>query len=199
MMQFIFSINQGWSKQWICRCLTTTIFGLVQHGGNNQSVKKGQKAYGKSFIPSCLLPSAFCLLALAIFLGIIWTPAAVATTATMQPPIEVKVSLGNSANELKFFPSNLEFVAGKRYKLLLDNPSLQKHYFTAKDFADVSWTQKVQAGKVEVKGAIHELELQPGGEAEWVFVPMKPGTYELHCSIRGHTEAGMVGTIAITK
>lgn len=110
---------------------------------------------------------------------------------------EVKVSLGNSANELKFFPSNLEFVAGQRYKLVLDNPSPQKHYFTAKDFADGIWTQKVEAGKVEIKGAIHELELKPGGEAEWVFVPLKTGNYSLRCPIPGHTEAGMTGEIAI--
>jgi len=37
---------------------------LVQRSGNNQSVKKGQKAYRTSFLPSCLLPPAFCLLAL---------------------------------------------------------------------------------------------------------------------------------------
>ncbi|MGQ4646754.1 plastocyanin/azurin family copper-binding protein [Lyngbya aestuarii] len=114
-----------------------------------------------------------------------------------QPATEVKVSLGSSANKLKFFPSKLEFISGIRYKLILDNPSPQKHYFTAKDFADISWTQKVEAGKVEVKGAIHELELKPGGEAEWVFVPMKPGSYKLHCSIPGHTEAGMTGEIVI--
>jgi uncharacterized cupredoxin-like copper-binding protein len=112
-----------------------------------------------------------------------------------QPATEI--SLGNSANELKFEPDHLEFEPGKRYLLRLNNPSQLKHYFTAKDFADAIWTQKVQAGKVEVKGAIHELELQPGGEAEWVFVPMKPGSYELHCSIAGHTEAGMKGEILI--
>lgn len=123
--------------------------------------------------------------------------AVAATHAIAQPAIEVTVSLGNSANELKFFPNQLEFVVGQRYKLLLDNPSPQKHYFTAKDFADASWTQKVESGKLEVKGAIHELELKPGGEAEWVLVPMKPGTYELHCPIPGHTEAGMIGKIAI--
>lgn len=120
-------------------------------------------------------------------------PAAAAIQAT-----EVKVSLGNSAGELKFVPNHLEFIAGQRYKLILDNPSPMKHYFTAKDFADASWTQKVQAGKVEVKGAIHELELKPGAEAEWVLVPEKPGNYELHCSIVGHSEAGMVGTIVIS-
>lgn len=110
---------------------------------------------------------------------------------------ELKVSLGNSNGELKFFPSNLQLETGKPYKLLLDNPSPVKHYFTSKDFADVSWTKKVQAGKVEIKGAIHELELKPGAEAEWVLTPMKPGTYELHCSIKGHASAGMVGEIVV--
>ncbi len=110
---------------------------------------------------------------------------------------EIKVSLGNSNGELKFFPSNLQLETGKPYKIFLDNPSPVKHYFTSKDFADVSWTKKVQVGKVEIKGAIHELELKPGGEAEWVLTPMKPGTYELHCSIKGHTAAGMVGEIVV--
>lgn len=115
-----------------------------------------------------------------------------------QPLTEVKISLGSPTNELKYYPNHLEFVAGKRYKLILDNPSPQKHYFTAKDFADASWTQKVEAGKVEIKGSIHELELKPGAIAEWVFVPAKAGTYSLHCPIPGHTEAGMTGTITIT-
>jgi uncharacterized cupredoxin-like copper-binding protein len=123
----------------------------------------------------------------------LWVPIATAQTAL----IEVKVSLGSPQGELKFFPDTLQFTAGQKYKILLDNPSPTKHYFTAKDFADASWTQKVQAGKVEVKGAIHELELKPGALAEWVIVPMKSGSYELHCSIAGHTEAGMVGKISI--
>ncbi|MCX7594977.1 MAG: cupredoxin domain-containing protein [Fischerella sp.] len=130
------------------------------------------------------------------------TPAQAASLSgdlLKQPPTEITVSLGNSRNELKYEPNQLEFVAGKRYKLRLINPSLQKHYFTAKDFADSIWTQKVEAGKVEVKGAIREMELKPGAEAEWVFVPLKPGNYRLHCPIPGHTEAGMTGNIIITS
>jgi len=112
-------------------------------------------------------------------------------------PTEVKISLGNSAGELKFFPDNLQFITGKSYKLILDNPSNQKHYFTAKDFADAIWTRKVDAGNVEIKGAIRELEIRPGAVAQWVFTPMKPGNYDLFCSIPGHKEAGMIGKIAI--
>lgn len=114
-------------------------------------------------------------------------------------PLEVQVHLSSATNELKFFPASLQFVAGKRYKLVLDNPSQDKHYFTAKDFADNIWSQKVEAGNVEVKGAIHELELKPGAIAEWLFVPIRTGTYELHCSIPGHTEAGMVGQLTVSN
>ena len=61
-----------------------------------------------------------------------------------QPATEITVSLGNSANKLKFEPNHLEFETGKRYQLRLTNPSQLKHYFIA----------------------IHELELKPGAEAE---------------------------------
>jgi uncharacterized cupredoxin-like copper-binding protein len=145
---------------------------------------------------------------LAFFPVLIWglvvvinaTPAVAENSSVgvlKQPATQVTISLGNSANELRFEPNYLEFESGKRYKLRLTNPSPQKHYFTAKDFADSIWTQKVEASKVEVKGAIHELELKPEAEADWVFVPLKQGNYNLRCPIPGHTEAGMTGEIVI--
>lgn len=114
-------------------------------------------------------------------------------------PVTVSIDLGTAVDELKFVPNALEFQAGTLYKLVLHNPSPEKHYFTAKDFADAIWTKKVDAGNVEIKGAIHELELRPGTEAEWVFVAMRPGRYPLRCVIPGHTEAGMVGTLTIVE
>lgn len=125
-------------------------------------------------------------------------PLAWAAVAPSQQPVEtVTVHLGNESGNLVFDPDQLTFTAGKHYKLHLDNPSPTKHYFTAKDFADSIWTQKVEAGQVEVKGAVHELELRPGAAADWVFVPQKPGSYELHCSVSGHAESGMVGLIDV--
>jgi uncharacterized cupredoxin-like copper-binding protein len=148
-----------------------------------------------------ILQQNYVILTLLLSLNFITATPAMAANLSKdllkQPATEIKVSLGNAANELKFEPNHLELKAGKRYQLQLTNPSQMKHYFTAKDFADGIWTQKVQAGKVEIKGAIHELELKPGGEAEWVFVPLKSGTYSLRCPIPGHTEAGMTGEIAI--
>jgi uncharacterized cupredoxin-like copper-binding protein len=136
------------------------------------------------------------LLVVMIFgISLFWIPTALAGLTVN----EIKVSLGNSGGELKFFPSRVQLETGKSYNLLLDNPSPVKHYFTSKDFADASWTKKVQVGQVEVKGAIHELELKPGAAADWVLTPMKPGAYELHCSIPGHAAAGMVGEIVIVN
>ncbi len=114
-----------------------------------------------------------------------------------QPPIAVDIALGNEADALSFFPNELHFKSGKRYKLHLENHSPEKHYFTAKDFADAIWSQKVDAGNVEIKGAIHELELRPDTAADWVFVALRPGTYPLRCTIPGHAATGMRGTLVI--
>jgi uncharacterized cupredoxin-like copper-binding protein len=140
-----------------------------------------------------IAPLVWCLIATA-------QPAIAAPNPSnilKQPAIEVNISLGNAGNELKFFPDHLKFEAGKHYKLMLSNPSPSKHYFTDKDFADAIWTQKVDAGNVEIKGSIHELELRPGTKAEWVFVAIKPGNFPLRCTVPGHTEAGMKGVVAI--
>ncbi|MBF2097592.1 MAG: biphenyl 2,3-dioxygenase [Gloeomargaritaceae cyanobacterium C42_A2020_066] len=137
------------------------------------------------------------IMTILVALGISGRPA-LAVDFLQQPPQEIHISLGTSDNQLRFVPDSLSFTAGQRYKLILDNPSPQKHYFTDKDFADAIWTQKVEAGRAEIKGAIHDLELKPAGEAVWLFVPLKPGTYPLRCTIPGHTEAGMVGSLRVT-
>lgn len=111
----------------------------------------------------------------------------------------LSVDLGNSAGELRFFPSQLQLKVGQPYELVLHNPSSLKHYFTAKDFSDAVWTRKVDAGGVEVKGNIRELELRPGSEAVWQLTPERAGQYDLRCRIAGHTEAGMIGRLTIEE
>jgi uncharacterized cupredoxin-like copper-binding protein len=141
------------------------------------------------------------LLVVLVFTGgFLFLPEAVfaATPLSKQPPLVRMIELGTIAGELKFVPDHLTFLAGRRYQLQLTNNSSTKHYFTAKDFADAIWSQKVDAGNVEIKGAIHELELRSGTRADWVFIPLQAGTYQLRCTVSGHTEAGMVGTIKVT-
>lgn len=127
----------------------------------------------------------------------LWISPTWAVDLAHQQVISIDASLSNATGALAFFPNNFKFKSGNRYRLHLINPSTQKHYFTAKDFADAIWSQKVDAGNVEIKGAIKELELRPNTAADWVFVPLRAGDYSLRCTIPGHTEAGMVGKISI--
>jgi uncharacterized cupredoxin-like copper-binding protein len=46
-------------------------------------------------------------------------------------------------------------------------------------------------------GIDRDPKLDRSLQAEWWLVPMKPGTYQLRCTVPGHTEAGMIGTITV--
>ena len=123
---------------------------------------------------------------------------------TLQQPVEVRVQMGDGRNALRFFPDVLNFETGRLYRLVLANPSPQKHYFSSDGLAQAVLTRKVQVngydGKpiAEVKGHVREIEVHPYGTTEWWFVPVKAGQLDdLKCTIPGHAEAGMVGRIRI--
>lgn len=123
---------------------------------------------------------------------------------TKQAPIEIKVVLGDKNNAMMFSPSTIEFETGKLYKLVLENQGPVKHYFSSDGLSQSVLTRKVQVNDggdkpvAEIKGTIREIEVYPGFQAQWWFVPVKAGTFnDLRCSIKGHTEMGMKGTIII--
>ncbi len=57
------------------------------------------------------------------------------------------------------------------------------------------------AGRIVHNLTIDALGIQvvapPGGSAEVTLVDPQPGTYPFYCSVSGHKEAGMVGTITV--
>jgi len=129
-----------------------------------------------------------------------------------QNPITVRLDMGKEGDkEHRFYPDKLTFETGKLYRLVLHNPSDSKHYFTALSFAAKVWTRKVQvmddlgegAKQIgEIKGAIREIEVYPGGTSEWWFVPVATGTSEFLCHIKEkdgetHADKGMKGTVSI--
>ncbi len=129
-----------------------------------------------------------------------------------QQPIEVRLDLGKDGlDKHRYYPDKLVFETGKLYKLVIHNPSNSKHYFTSLGLAGKVYTRKVQvrddlgAGAKaigEIKGAIREIEVYPGGTAEWFFVPVATGAVEMGCGIKDkdgktHAENGMHGTITI--
>jgi uncharacterized cupredoxin-like copper-binding protein len=143
-------------------------------------------------------------MAVAILWSVAGLPVLAAGDLTKQDPIEVAVQLGDEQDARRFVPDRLTFETGKLYKLVLHNVSGEKHYFSSDRFARSVFTRKVQIngadGKpiAEVKGTIREIEVYPGQKAQWWFVPVQSGTFDdLRCTIAGHADAGMTGTIEI--
>jgi uncharacterized cupredoxin-like copper-binding protein len=121
-----------------------------------------------------------------------------------QAPVEVRVQLGDEKGARRFFPETIELETGKLYRLILSNPSPEKHYFSSDALSQAVYTRKVQVngpdGKAvaEVKGFVREIEVLPKASTEWWLVPVKAGRFgDLKCTEPGHTEAGMVGQIVI--
>ncbi len=134
---------------------------------------------------------------MAILLSLGLVSPGLAADLSKQTPIETSIDLGTKNGDLVFSSTLLNFETGKLYKLVLNNPSPDKHYFSALRFGAAVWTRKVETENAEIKGAIREIELTPGGSAECFFVPVQAGTFDLKCTIPGHAEHGMVGKIIV--
>ncbi len=101
--------------------------------------------------------------------------------------------------EYSYSPNRLAFKTGVPYKLQIRNQGTIKHYFTAVKFFKAIATRKVQSNTDgEIKAPYFSaLEVFPGRSLELYFIPVRQGTYKLHCTIKGHEAQGMHGTIMI--
>lgn len=102
--------------------------------------------------------------------------------APQQAPVEVKVL----ATDLKFNPGALQAKVGQPVKIVLDNKGMIEH-----DIAFPTVKADKPAADLKVlakKGQVGTLE----------FTPTATGTFEYVCTIPGHKEAGMKGSINVT-
>jgi len=119
-------------------------------------------------------------------------------------PTKVMLEMGTKDGHMYFKPSHLEFETGKAYNLVLKNVDPIKHEVDSHGLVERIFTRKVEIANAsgdlvaEIKGNIREIEIGPGQEVQWFFVPVQPGEkLDLKCAIEGHAEAGMVGDITI--
>jgi uncharacterized cupredoxin-like copper-binding protein len=108
------------------------------------------------------------------------------------------------AKELAFTPANLEVTAGEPVRLTLQNIGALEHDFSVMGFP-------IEGEAAEAGGSGHEAGHGEGDEpdlhvaalggasATLDFTPTKPGTYEFWCTVPGHKEAGMTGTLVVSN
>ena len=111
-------------------------------------------------------------------------PAAPATTSTSAPPAgggETKLALAADPNgELKFDKTSLSAKAGK-VSIDFSNSSSLPHNVTIAS----------SSGSV-----VNETPTFQGG-SKTVTMTLKAGTYKFYCTVPGHRQAGMEGTLTV--
>ena len=101
-------------------------------------------------------------------------------------------------SEYAFSPTPLLFREGVPTKLVIKNAGKEHHYFVSEEFFRNVATRKVQSSDGEVKAPFFAaVEVYAGKTMEWFLVPMKKGTFDLLCTVKGHAEHGMRGTIEV--
>ncbi len=100
-----------------------------------------------------------------------------------------------------FEPKDLPLVKDVGYELHIDNPAAHasKHYYTAAQFYKTVVLRKADDGQGEIKAPyLSAVEMMIGGHTKLFIVPTQSGTFEVLCTIPGHADAGMKGTIVVS-
>lgn len=101
-------------------------------------------------------------------------------TASAEPPRDALVVGGPAGSEYSFEPAALATSVGRAIRVRFVNEGAEPHTFT------------VMALRADT-GAV-----APGDEATLTLKPTKAGTFEIACTLPGHVELGMTGTLRVT-
>lgn len=109
---------------------------------------------------------------------------------------EVKIVLRDAG----FVPQELRLVAGRPYRLRLENQGVNNHYFNAPEFfAGIATRYVVVPRYAEIFAArIDRVEIfAAGGQVDLWFVPLVKGRYRAHCHLGNHAEMGVEGLLVV--
>lgn len=112
---------------------------------------------------------------------------------------EVRVQM---TDQLRFEPSEIRTKAGEPILLVIDNSKGSTlHDFTIDDMpvmdvhAGMGGAEHAM-GDDEMMAAVH-MAMEGGHKGDLEFTPTEPGRYEFYCTVSGHAQAGMKGTLIV--
>lgn len=104
------------------------------------------------------------------------------------------------ASEFAFAPAQVTVTSGQPVEITFQNAGAVVHDWSVRAIPLAAGTT-VEGGGGMMDAAHAGLTLHVGGdpgvEKRLTFVPGTPGTYEFFCTVAGHKEAGMVGTLIV--
>jgi uncharacterized cupredoxin-like copper-binding protein len=127
-----------------------------------------------------------------------------ASCGQSQPAASAPQELSVAAKEFAFAPAALTAKAGQPITISLQNTGAVEHDWSIREIAiSGEATSSGDAPSGHTMGGMGDepklhVAVGTGGKGTLTFTPSKPGTYEYYCTVAGHKEAGMVGTLTIT-
>ena len=120
-----------------------------------------------------------------------------------QPTAVSKAQLELVATDIAFDKDRFEVLVGQSLEVTLQNEGVLVHDFS---IMEIPHTGEVMAEEMEegehdmsnmtMEPQVH-MAIQPGGTQSLEFTPAQVGEYEFFCTVAGHKEAGMVGTLVV--
>lgn len=122
-----------------------------------------------------------------------------------ETPSVPPVSLDLTATDIAFDITRLEVLAGQPVRLTLSNKGALEHDFS---IMEMPLAGDVMTNEIEDEMAGHDMSSMgeepeihvaapTGGGNTIEFTPSDPGEYTYFCTVAGHKEAGMVGTLVV--
>jgi uncharacterized cupredoxin-like copper-binding protein len=139
---------------------------------------------------------------LRLSLALVTIIALAACGATSSAPTTPQ-SFAVRAKEFGFAPAQLTVTAGQPVELIFQNTGAVEHDWSVREIDLVgNPTATEESGDGHMMGDMHDapklhVAAGPGTQGKLTFTPSKAGTYEFFCTVAGHKEAGMVGTLTV--
>jgi uncharacterized cupredoxin-like copper-binding protein len=139
------------------------------------------------------------MLILTAFLLAACSPANSAT-APVEPELITLV-----ATDIAYDKTQLEVELGRPIRVTLDNQGALDHDFSIEEIStsgeiivDADEMDGHDMGHVAEEPEVHVAAMS-GGSSTIEFTPAEAGEYEYYCTVLGHREAGMEGTLIVRE
>jgi len=116
-----------------------------------------------------------------------------------QSGAEITVNVG----EFAYDPSALTVFSGQPVALTIKNNGALEHDFVIEKImaSDIQGNMESHDGHMATDmGSMNydlHVSVPPGESAVLIFTPTEGGAYEFYCTVAGHKEAGMAGTLIV--
>lgn len=131
-----------------------------------------------------------CLLSFVVVAFVIVAPDVIGAQVLTPRIVEIQMT------EFAFRPAVIQLDAGRPVRLVFINRGQIAHQFESVYLRGLPLTIIDDALHVEARG-LDLIRLDPAKSARVEFLPRQRGRFSFACTIEGHQEAGMRGTIDV--